>query len=214
MARNGSSALAALAAQVGNAATAGFGLSLGRDVYRKVRPKNTSNLVLLLLAVCGVFLPVLGGINLCQGHRRGWIGTIFLTFGASVLAVAAGFLIILSPVVLFAHNFDDIDKEMVGWILMITAGLTVFGMLIGLYRRSGRLRRYAVINDNETFLARSGFKETGGSDVTHYDPDGNALRFLEADPERLVFMAVGRRGHRAYIDLDGSGRMLSYSGIV
>lgn len=33
-------------------------------------------------------------------------------------------------------------------------------------------------------------------------------------PDRLIFMAVGRRGRRAYIDLDGSGRMLCYSGIV
>jgi hypothetical protein len=213
MARNGSSALAALAAQVGNAATAGFGLSLGRDVYRKVRPKNTSNVVLLLLAVGGVFLPVLGGINLCQGHRRGWVGTIFLTFGVSVLSVAAGFCIMLSPFVILVEGFN-IDIKIVGWILVITTGLTVLGMLIGLFRRAKRLRRFAIINDNEAFLARSGFKETGGSDVTHYDPNGNALRFLEADPDRLIFMAVGRRGRRAYIDLDSSGRMLAYSGIV
>lgn len=213
MARNGGSALAALAAQVGNAATAGFGLSLGRDVYRQVRPKHTSNVVLLLLAVSGIFLPVLGGMNLCHGHRRGWAGTFFLTFGASTLAVAAGFCIMMLPFVILAEGFN-IDGKLVGWILVIIAGLTVLGMLIGLFRRAKRMRRFAVIDANEAFLARSGFRETGGSDVTHYDPDGNGLRFLEAGPDRLIFMAVGRRGRRAYIDLDGSGRMLSYSGIV
>lgn len=214
MARNGTSALAALAAQVGNAATAGFGLSLGRDIYHRVKPKQASNVFLLLFAVGGVFLPIWGGMNLCQGHRRGWVGTVFLTFGTSVLAATAGFLIILSPVVLFANGFDGISKEIIGWILMITAGLTVLGILVGLFRRAKRLRQFAIINDNEAFLSRSGFKETGGSDVTHYDPDGNALRFLEAGQDRLIFMAVGRRGRRAYIDLDSSGRMLSYSGIV
>lgn len=213
MARNGEPALAALAAQVGNAATAGFGLSLGRDVYRQVRPKNTSNVVLLLLAVCGVFLPALGGMNLCQGHRRGWTGTVLLTFGTSALAVAAGFLIMLFPFFILAEGYN-IDRKIMGWIGMITAGLTALGMLIGLLRRAKRLRRFAVIDDNEAFLANSGFRETRGNDVTHYDPNGNALRFLEADPARLIFMAVGRRGRRAYIDLDGSGRMLSYSGIV
>lgn len=157
--------------------------------------------------------------NLLQGYRRGWIGTIFLTCGLSMLAMIAGLFVMLlfagliSDVLFRIPNNEFLEKYG-GWFMAATAGLTLFGMMIGLFRRRGRLRRFAAIEHNEAFLAENGFKETAGRDVTHYDADGNALRFLEASPDRLSFMVVGRRGRRAYIDLDENGRMLSYSGIV
>ena len=102
--------------------------------------------------------------------------------------------------------------------IMIGAAVTAFlagvGMLTGLYQRPKRLRAFAVKRHNERFLAENGFKETDGKDITHYAPDGQALRFLEAHPGKLVFMVVGKRGKRAFIDLDENGRMLSYTGVV
>ncbi len=219
VAKGNRSTLADLAAHVGHAAKSGFGLSLGRDIYHRVKPNNLSTAFVILVAMFGPILPVLGGIRLLQGYRRGWIGTIFLTCGLSMLAMIAGLFVML----LFAGLISDVlfripNNEFLerygGWFMAATAGLTLFGMMIGLFRRRGRLRRFAAIEHNEAFLAENGFKETAGRDVTHYDADGNALRFLEASPDRLSFMVVGRRGRRAYIDLDENGRMLSYSGIV
>lgn len=211
--------LSEMAAQIGNAAKAGFGLSLGRDIHRGVRPKNASPVVVILVAICGAIPPALGGVILTQGYRRGWIGTIFLTIGLSILAVIVGFFLIFFLAMLFADilfriRTDDFIETYGGWVVAATAGLALFGMMVGLFRRPRRLKRFAAIEHNEAFLAENGFKETPGKDVTHYDPEGNPLRFLEGDPERLIFMAVGRRGRRAYIDLDNSGRMVSYSGIV
>lgn len=136
-----------------------------------------------------------------------------------MLAVTAGFFLIFFFAMIIGDVFFGIRSKAFiemygGQVTAATAGLTLFGMMIGLFRRRRRLKRFAAIEHNEAFLAENGFKETLGRDVTHYDADGNALRFLEASPDRLSFMVVGRRGRRAYIDLDESGRMLSYSGIV
>lgn len=211
--------LADLAAHVGSAATSGFGLSLGRDLYRGIKPSSTSSAIVLLAVICAPILPAAGGLALIQGYRRGWIGTILLTFGLSMLAVTAGFFLIFFFAMIIGDVFFGIRSKAFiemygGQVTAATAGLTLFGMMIGLFRRRRRLKRFAAIEHNEAFLAENGFKETPGRDVTHYDADGNALRFLEASPDRLSFMVVGRRGRRAYIDLDESGRMLSYSGIV
>lgn len=211
--------LSALAVQVGGAATAGFGLSLGRDIYNRFKPRSFSSAIIIIASICGPVLPVIGGIALLQGYRRGRVGTIFLTFGLSMLAIVGGFFVVLLLAVVVSSALSGISTkdflEMYGaWIIAATAGLTLIGMVIGVFRRGRRLRRFAAIDHNEAFLAENGFKETNGRDVTHYDPDGNALRFLEASPGRLAFMVVGRRGRRAYIDLDHSGRMLSYSGVV
>src|SRR5690606_6569336 len=96
---------------------------------------------------------------------------------------------------------------------ILTAFVATIGLLVGLLQRPRRLKAIATARFNEQFLKENGFRETDGSDITHYDGAGQPLRLLEAHPERLVFMAVGRRGKRAFIDLDANGRMLQYSGI-
>lgn len=142
------------------------------------------------------------------------MATIFLTVGLSALLIATGLGILLLPVMLIGETSGNLSAQYFSVTVVTTVVLVMIGVLIGLSRRRGRLRKFAIIEHNEAFLTNNGFKETAGSDVTHYDPQGNALRFLEPGARRLVFMAVGRRGRRAYINLDESGRMLAYSGIV
>src|SRR5690606_38935698 len=59
--------LALLAAGAGGAAVAGFGLALGKDVYKK--SKKNLGLILVLLVV--LFFPFFGGRELVRGHDRG-----------------------------------------------------------------------------------------------------------------------------------------------
>ncbi|MBZ9898528.1 hypothetical protein LB545_29895 [Mesorhizobium sp. BR1-1-6] len=215
MSSNGRPKLALVAAGIGGTAVAGFGLGLGRDIYRKTK-KNVELIALLLAAV---FCPFIGGRGLVRGHNRGIFGTIFLTILGSLLLIVTGFcaatLLLFGILVLVGDGKTDTP-----FLLALLGGLVVtalhagIGMVVGLVQRPKRLKAIAVGKFNERFLEENGFQETDGDDITHYDDSGQALRFLEAHQSRLVFMAVGRRGKRAFIDLDQDGRMVSYSGIA
>lgn len=203
-----------LGSSVGGAAVAGFGLSIGRDLYLGIKPGRDSAVPTLLLAICGVGLPVIGGIGITQGYRRGVFGTFFLTFALNIILVALGFAIIsliFSTVVgVLAPTYEE--KALFAAVL-VTALFFAIGAVVGLARRNGRLLRFDVAEHNERFLSMQEFQPTGGTDVTHFDPDGLALRLLEVGHDRMVFMVVGRRGRRTYIRTDDDGRMLSYSGL-
>jgi len=207
------SKLALVAAGVGGAAVAGFGLAFGRDIYKK--SKKNIEFILLLLAI--IFCPFIGGRGLVRGHDRGLFGTIFLTFIGSVLLIVVGFcaatFLAFEIVVMGKIDPDNPFPLALLGGFVTTAIITGIGILVGLFQRPKRLKAIAASKANEEFLITNGFRETDGTDITHYDPSGQALRFLEAHPDRLVFMAVGRRGKRAYIDLDKNGRMVEYSGI-
>ena len=94
------------------------------------------------------------------------------------------------------------------------AGLTGLGFLIGILQRPSRKRQFVIEEENKIFLVQYGIRETGGKDVTHIDSNNSNLRLLEENNDMLVFMAVGRRGKRAYINLDQDGKMIEYTGVV
>ncbi|TKB20415.1 MAG: hypothetical protein E5V75_04925 [Mesorhizobium sp.] len=208
------SKLALVAAGVGGAAVAGFGLAFGRDIYKK--SKKNAGLIVLLLVV--VSCPFIGGRGFVRGHDRGLFGTIFLTVLGSLLLIAAGLCAATFLVLEFLLISDNGKLEnpfpfaLLGGSA-VTAIVAGVGVVVGLVQRQKRLKAITVGKFNERFLEENGFRETDGDDITHYDDSGQALRFLEAHQNRLVFMAVGRRGKRAFIDLDQDGRMVSYSGV-
>lgn len=208
------SRLALVAAGAGGAAVGGFGLAFGRDIYKK--SKKNIGFILLLLAV--IFCSFIGGRDLVRGHDRSVFGTIFLTSIGSVFLILAGFCaatILVSQIVVMG-NIDPNNPFPLALLggFVFTAITTGIGFLVGSFQRPKRLKAIAVRKANEEFLTDNGFRETDGKDITHYDPSGQALRFLEFHPDRLVFMAIGRRGKRAFINLDQDGRMVSYSGVV
>ncbi|TIQ33082.1 MAG: hypothetical protein E5X48_25065 [Mesorhizobium sp.] len=208
------SKLALVAAGVGGAAVAGFGLAFGRDIYRK--SKKNAGLIVLLLVV--VTCPFIGGRGLVCGHDRGLFGTIFLTVLGSLLLIGAGLCAATFLILEFLLISDNgkLENPFAFALLggsAVTAIVAGIGVVVGLVQRPKRLKAIAVGKLNERFLEENGFRETDGDDITHYDDSGQALRFLEAHQNRLVFMAVGRRGKRAFIDLDQDGRMVSYSGV-
>lgn len=211
---NGRSRLALVAAGIGGTAVAGFGFAFGRDIYNKTK----KNVELIALVLATVFCPFVGGRGLVRGHDRGIFGTIFLTVLGSLILIVVGFcaaaLLLFGVLVLV--NDGNADSPLPLAVLggfVVTAIIAGIGVLVGVFQRPRRLKAIAVAKFNERFLKENGFQETDGDDITHYDAGGQSLRFLEAHPDRLVFVAVGRRGKRAFIDLDQDGRMVSYSGV-
>lgn len=216
MSRKRKTSLAMLAAGVGGTAVAGIGLSLGRDVYKSSK-KNGGGILLFVAVLSAIILPFLGGRGMVRGHDRGLFGTIFKTVIWNLLLISIAFFLAFLALSILAEPTKERPTQLFSPELYgaaFTASITLFGMLIGLFQRSKRLNKFAVIKANANFLAEEGFQETDGTDITHYDQNGQGLRFLEAHKNRLVFMPVGRRGKRAFIELDDDGRMIAYTGVV
>ena len=209
-----SSRLAQLAAGIGSATALGFGVAFGKDLYKKTK-YNLSPIAVTLAVVLG---PFFGGRGLVRGHDRGWSATILFTIFGNLILIGIGFcgsLIVMH----FARLFLEIPEQsappiMFMWAVLLTLVFTAIGVTVGLLQRPKRLKAIAIGKENTEYLKDLGFMETDGSDITHYDSDGQPLRFLEAHPDRLVFMAVGRRGKRSFIKLDPNGRMIEYSGVI
>ena len=206
--------LSMLAAGVGGAAVAGFGLAAGRDLYKSTK-KNAG---LLLLLGTALVCPFIGGRGLVRGHDRGFLATFFLTCIGNFLLIALGIAAASAIVFYFiAAGATQSSPATISGAIFIGASATLLmtaaGILVGLFQRPKRLKIFTVARANERFMHDQGFQETNGTDITHYDKSGHALRFLEAHPNRIVFMAVGRRGKRAFIDLDQDGRMTGYTGV-
>ena len=200
--------------KVSNSAVAGFGLSAGRDVWNMTK-RNGGLLLFLAVVLAAAVLPFYGARGMVRGHDRSRWGTILNTVLGN-LAIAIGGALIGGATVAFACLIFGPATFTLTTTATVALSLigSLAGLVTGLAERRSRLASIAVRKTNERFLDGAGVRETGEEDVTHYDAEGNALRLVEFGSERLVFMAVGRRGKRAYIQIAPSGEMISYSGIV
>ena len=196
---------------VGRAAVAGFGLSLGRDLYRLAKR-------LAALTLCAaipflwIILPFLAGRLLVR--RKGmWdyvVGIPAFIVGALACVAAAAYLTDFQMT-------ESLIPRSIEVLLMQAFLLFAAGFTLGSYRALGdralQSAASTIAERNSDFFHRHGIRETGGRQVTHYDGQNNPLRFLEAHNDRLLFMVVGARGRRAQIMLDEDGSMRSYSGV-
>ena len=146
-----------------------------------------------------------------RGYRRGIFAIIFSTVILNLLIWGLGALVLSFVASILAEESENSISVFLGAPLVSLTGL---GFLIGVLQRPGRKRQFAIEEENETFLLQNGIQETGGEDVTHIDSNNNKLRLLEENNDMLVFMAVGRRNRRAYINFDQDGRMIEYTGVV
>lgn len=200
------SALTALALGVGGAAVGGYGAAIGRDAWKETK-RNGLVLIILALAAGAAFLPYWGARMIFRGHPEG-ATFIAIPFGAVLVAVGW-----VAATLLLGWAFQG-DRQAMLWVFGLAGASTAAGIWIGLGEREKRFRIHRVANQNEAFLDRFGIVETGESEITHHDRDGNALRVLERTNETIVFMGVGSRNQRAYIKLSDEGEMLGYTGLI
>jgi len=191
-----------------HSSVAGVGLSFGRDVYRKSR----DNFLFILLAVIALAGTAYGFWNMARGHDRGPVGTFFRTFLLNAVIIALSFAIFMFVVTALANPGEGrpADGTVIGFGLAAQGALALGGLLFGLRQRPLRLEAMAVDSDNEDFLLRNGFRDVGGREEVMLDPDGNELVLEDFRTDAVVFKVKGRRGVRAKILLDGTGRMVRY----
>jgi len=190
--------------------------------WRKKDTKAVASLIsLFFMALAGaVALPFVGGRNLVRGYDREFAATIFFTIALNAALIGAGFVLGIFALPLVFALFGGVPVSSgsgelnYGPVLTVTIVSVFVGVVIGLSQRPARLEAFAIARDNAQFLTKTGIRETGQNDVTHYDPNNHPLRYMETIGDKQMYMAVGRRNKRAYIYLDQSGRMVRYSGIV
>lgn len=204
------SILGAVALGAGGAAVLGFGAAAGRDLWRGTK-KASGGILLLIAIAAAVTLPFIGARNLFRGHApgEGWksVGDILLVpAGIAIGIIVSG----------FAGTMLGEQPFYLVIFAIVTASLAAagIGIFVGLMQRPTMQKRFAIAAANEAFLNQVGIRETGESEISHIDAEGNGLRLMERTNDSIVFMAVGKRNKRAYIAITPDGAMRSYSGVV
>jgi hypothetical protein len=184
------------------AAVGGAGAAVGRDVYRHVK-RHPGDLIFLAIVAS---IPYLAYI-----HARGMRGARY-EVAALLGACFWGCLIVLwligsqgSPPAVRAMFYFAIAV-----VVVVTALATAIAYVRG--KRAGRKDRFVgmIRAENEQFLEDNGIVDVGGREATYVDAGDNELTLHDRRRDALVFRIRGRRGGRAYIDLDEVGRMVRY----
>lgn len=206
---------------VAGSALAGFGLSFGRDMYRKAK----KNLLPIFFLVClvGIFF---SGIWLFRNYRTVW-GTIFKKLGALIVLVGSSMIIYGSVFLVMAIFFPEYVAPGHAFDNPITLGTTgiqgflfLIGSLLGIKHRKKRRQAWEAESHNAAFLRKQGLE------VIDTDEEGNLrlrdtqegigyhlMENLKAAGE-LEFMALGKRNRRGYILYDVTGKYTEWTGLV
>ena len=194
---------------VAGSALAGFGLAFGRDAYRKA--KRYWLLLAFLLCLAGVFFAALWLFR----NYRSVTGAIFKRLGALVVLAACTSIIYTVQATLSA----DVPY-LTEWTVSIYGVLFLAGACMGMQHRRRRWLAWRAEDHNEAFLAGHGLQVVDVDDKGNLrlrdDTDGGAYRLMDdlAVSGELEFMALSRRGKRAYLSYDETGRYTEWSGLV
>lgn len=202
---------------IGRAVLSGYGGAIGRDAWRTTK-KSASNTILLVLFLGALFgaiiFPFWGGRDIARWHNRGPVATFFLTllFPAALfgLGIALGHLGDT-----WLQQFQGVKAPIhprLDVILSVAGASFALGAIYGTTERGRRKARFLTERHNRLFLRLKGFRGEGEGEFR--DADDNLLRVIDTTPDRITFLAVGRRNKRAYIRTAADGTMLAYSGVM
>ena len=210
---------------VAGSALAGFGLSFGRDVYRKA--KKNLPLILVLVCLVGIFF---SGIWLFRNYRTVWgtifkkLGALIVLLGSSVIVYGCVFLIVsmLDPQYMTSTESAGhaLDNPITLWTTGIQGFLFLVGALVGIKHRKKRQQAWEAEIHNSTFLMNQGLEvidaDENGNLRLRDIQEGIGYRLME-DLEvagELEFMALGKRNKRGYILYDATGKYTEWTGLV
>lgn len=208
--------LAGIPSAIGGSAVAGFGLSLGRDVYKKAK-QNIGSILLIAAIVLSIFGLFVAGIWFFRNYRT-TIKMIIFRF-LSVITALFSCVFLLSLVYIFKSNPSVIEPLQGIFVIAsgptgaIFVGIFLVGGLLGFSQRGKRKRIWSAEESNSTFLSEVGLdfdKESGHA----FDKSGNKYRIEGISENRVVLFAVGRKNKRGFITIDKDGRYLDWSGLV
>ncbi len=86
------------------------------------------------------------------------------------------------------------------------------GLFVGNQQRREVANLDAIVSHNAAFFDQHGLDLSDDGILS--DAEGNTYRMENRSSERLELLALHRRNMRGYIDMDGGGKMLRWSGLV
>jgi len=207
-------------------AVAGFGFSLGRDVYRKF--KEISHVLLILCIGFSSFtFPFIAASKIFRWYPISKVRWFFAKFLLWMVVYLLGFVITFCflkmlqsfELIRFSIDFFGVDvsadQAVIIYSFVFVSFFYLLGVVDGIRKRSKRKSIHQIEVDNNRFLEDVGIYETdGSSSFTHIDVDGNWLRLENIGHDFVEFFVVGKRNKRAYIYIDSFGRFSEYTGVI
>ena len=214
---------------IAGSALAGFGLSLGRDIYKKA--KRHWPLLLVLVCLAGVYF---AGLWLFRNYRT-LAGSFLKKLGAlivlvlSCIAVYAGTVIALGVFVpsgltpqeeMGSSATGSFSGFLLLCILIVQGVLFLAGAAVGMSHRRRRRHAWEAEEHNERFLREHDLEVVNADEKGNLrlrDHSSNVGYRLMDDLKlggELEFMALGKRNKRAYLQYDDTGKYTSWSGLT
>lgn len=210
---------------VAGSALAGFGLALGRDVYRKTK-KNLLLVIALTVLAFTLYGLFISSVWIARNYRT-WAGSIVKKCGALVALLGCNIATALFILILAAFVADievpdggQDAKEILSAFalpfaqigLAVQAAIVISGLIVGFVQRKRRRVAWESEQNNELFFAEQGFEVLDEDNFR--DDQGNRFRLVNIFNSELEFMAEGRRGKRGYIEFDENGAYTNWSGLT
>lgn len=222
---------------VAGSALSGFGLSLGRDVY-KASKKNFLYVIIFAAIVFSFVGNYVAGVWLARNYRTLWnsflrkLSAVVIYIVSAPVAYFTGLFIGAISLDFAGYRSDgrsDIASVLEGtapWsvlletqnlielsiLLLMSNLLFVCGLAVGFLQRRARRRAWKAEQANIAFLAENSL--TALDDENIVDAEGIRYNLKNTFNDRIEWMAVGRRNKRAYMHFNDSGRYTSWSGLV
>lgn len=204
---------------IAGSALAGFGLSLGRDVYRK--GKERWPLIVVLLCLVGVFFAsrwMFRNYRTATGSILKKLGALFVLSGLGIVFYFTSVYAV--PLVLIQINVSITSEDSLFHGSILYGVLFLVGAIVGVKHRKKRRLAWEAEAHNSTFLEEHGLETVDVDDKGNLRlrDNVNGIGYRLSDDldvtGELEFMALGRRNKRAYIRYDEAGRFTSWSGLV
>ena len=181
-------------------AVAGFGFSLGNDLYKTTKGKNGSSALLVIFVIIALFGAYSGGLFVTRNYKNWFLSLLMIFIGLGLATISAGFLIAVS---------GALGLAVVGGCISVS--IFMIGLLVGFIQRRKRKQAWVSEIRNEEFLKENGFQSQDGF---IFGPNGQKYRIENQTPKHIELFAVGRRSRRGFLRLDENGTITSWSGMV
>lgn len=225
----------------GGSSVAGMGFSFGRDIYRKAK-KERGFLVTIFLIGLAFFGNYTGGVWIGRNYKT--TVEAILKRVVAVLFIVPSFIILAVTVSLIQHLFDDDSSPSIDRIqqkseellsdqsaalsigehgheesfltligIVVPVGIISIGYFAGNQQRRKRQQVWDAEEHNERFMETYGLIEHEDGTIEDIST-GQNYRVDNVGKRRITLFPIGRRGKRAYITINETGKYDEFSGIT
>lgn len=196
----------------GGSAVAGMGFAFGRDIYRKAK-QHRGLLVVIFLIGLAFFGNYTGGVWIGRNYRTGTEAALKRV--AAVLFIAPSFAILTFTVSLFQQFGEQVQDEPFPTLMgiIVPAAIISIGYFAGNQQRRKRQEVWDAEDHNMLFMEEHDLVEHEDSTIEDIST-GQNYRVDNVGSRRITLFPIGRRGKRAYITIDETGKYDEFTGIT